>query len=622
MRRLLLVSVAGALVPVALWAGWRLLRPSPPGYRPPGDPRLGPTPYLNVRPGVAYVGDRACARCHRGITESYHRHPMGRSLAPAAELDGPEEYGESAHNPFAAFGVSYRAEVRGRRVFHRELARTLSGDLVLDHEEEVRYGVGSGTRARSYLVERAGGYLYESPLTWYSRRGRWDLSPGYGPEHPHFGRAVIRECLFCHANRVEPDEDVLNRYELPVFRGYAVGCERCHGPGELHVREQEGGETFPAGTFTIVNPARLEAPLREAVCEQCHLHGRRIPRRGRSLFEYRPGLPLHAFASVFVRGPEAGQKFVGHVEQMHASRCYRASEGRLGCTSCHDPHEKPAPGQRVEFFRARCLACHAGHGCSLAEAERRATQPDDSCAACHMPRVPASDIPHASVTDHRVPRRPSPAGGEPGEGSGGKFVHFHRGLVAGDDPEVRRDLGVALAWRLKDRTRRDVGEEALPLLEGALREWPDDPLGRDALGDALWLVGRRGEALAELERNLADHPGRELTLEDAATLAGELGEADKARGYWHRVLKANPWNVGARVALGRLDAGEGDWAGAGRWCREALRVSPADVGARQLLVRCHLREGRRREAEAELERIVTLQPGRALAWREWFAAQQ
>src|SRR5262249_7803064 len=42
--------------------------------------------YRNVEPGVAYVGDAICARCHREIAESFGSHPMGRSMAPAAEV--------------------------------------------------------------------------------------------------------------------------------------------------------------------------------------------------------------------------------------------------------------------------------------------------------------------------------------------------------------------------------------------------------------------------------------------------------------------------------------------------------------------------------------------------------
>jgi len=41
------------------------------------------TAYTNARPGVAFVGDAACARCHLEIAADFRRHPMGRSLATA-----------------------------------------------------------------------------------------------------------------------------------------------------------------------------------------------------------------------------------------------------------------------------------------------------------------------------------------------------------------------------------------------------------------------------------------------------------------------------------------------------------------------------------------------------------
>ena len=131
----------------------------------------------------------------------------------------------------------------------------------------------------------------------------------------------------------------INRYQQPIFRGYAVGCERCHGPGELHVRRpaEVNGQDM-----TIVNPDSLKPSLRDAVCEQCHLNGhQRVLRLDHRNEDYRPGLPFHEFWTVLetVDGA-AEQRFVGQVEQMHESRCFRASKGgsdappatiRIGC---------------------------------------------------------------------------------------------------------------------------------------------------------------------------------------------------------------------------------------------------------------------------------------------------
>src|SRR5207249_3474992 len=146
------------------------------------------------------------------------------------------------------------------------------------------------------------------PISWFSQKEQWDLSPGYTGDRL-FDRPIVPQCLFCHCNDARPVVGTVNRYEQPLFRWHAIGCERCNGPGELHVRSGD--------RLDIVNPARLDPALREAVCEQCHLQGEsRVARRGReSPFDYRPGLPLYAFSSVFVRLPELrDNKAVDQVE--------------------------------------------------------------------------------------------------------------------------------------------------------------------------------------------------------------------------------------------------------------------------------------------------------------------
>ena len=266
-------------------------------------------------------------------------------------------------------GILDRAP-RRPRLSSRDPPRA-SGRVVARNEAEVRFVLGSGKLGASFLIDRDG-FLFQSPISWYARQGRWDLSSGYRGRNPHFDRAVIATCLYCHANRVEPVEETVNRYAPPTFRGHAIGCERCHGPGALHVVRPavEGGVDA-----TIVNPAALEPALRDAVCEQCHLMGQqRVIKLDRRDDDFRPGLPFYLVWSVFEWAEGAAtDKFVGQVEQMHESRCYRASSGGLGCISCHDPHRQPADLERAGYYRGRCLECHGEdqRGCRLTEASRR-----------------------------------------------------------------------------------------------------------------------------------------------------------------------------------------------------------------------------------------------------------
>src|SRR5439155_7298165 len=239
-RRVVLAVLVLALGFAAFW--WmrpRVVAPQAPPPSPPADdPRLtSNTPFLNVRPEVHYVGDEACSSCHRALASSYRQHPMGRSLAPIATASAVERYEADSHNPFEASGFLYRVDRRGPRVFHQENA----GAGAMEAEAEIAFAIGSGRRGRSYLIARDD-YLFQSPISWYPLKGIWDVSPGYDESNSHFNRPVMAACLFCHSNQTEPEGHAANRFRPPLFRGHAIGCERCHGPGELHVQRHRAGQ--------------------------------------------------------------------------------------------------------------------------------------------------------------------------------------------------------------------------------------------------------------------------------------------------------------------------------------------------------------------------------------------
>src|SRR5262249_42690994 len=148
---------------------------------------------------------------------------------------------------------------------------------------EVAFAVGSGQQGQSFLVKR-GDSLFQSPISWYTQKKAWGLSPGFEKVNEHFQRYITEPCLFCHTNEARTEPHTINHYPQASLRLEAIGCERCHGPGELHVAARTGGERPEGKDLTIVNPRHLEPGLREAVCEQCHLQGEaRIVRRGKSL---------------------------------------------------------------------------------------------------------------------------------------------------------------------------------------------------------------------------------------------------------------------------------------------------------------------------------------------------
>ncbi len=630
-RGLATLAVAVALVAIWYW------RPSSPRRQPDAIeqpsaplPPLTSSPFQNTKPGVAYVGDDACAACHPSLFKSYRQHAMGRSFAPMAQAAVLERYDAQAGNPVKF--EAYQLEVRQRegQVAHKQICRDSLGNTVAEIEHDVSHAMGSGAQGRSYLINRDG-FLFQSPISWFTHKQRWDVSPGYeklGGLTMGFSRAIQPRCVFCHCNDAAPVEHSVNRYADPPFQRFAIGCERCHGPGEIHVAQRRKGWEPPSDIDpSIVNPRHLSPPLREAVCQQCHLQGEAaVPRRGRSLFDYRPGLPLHEFLAVYVTAPEKSDNYkaVSQVEQMHVSRCFQAGGGKMGCITCHDPHSLPAAGEKTAFYRQRCLQCHTDQSCSLPSATRQETKGND-CAACHMPRGSSTDVVHAAITDHRIVRSSErPPRLEPTLKPGDiPLLHFHRHLLDGGDPEVPRDLGIAVVMSAKavdhGPLQQRICQRALPLLKTALDRDSRDLAALESIAFAHWKLRQFKEGFHAACQALTVQPRREVALELAVEIAEEMGQGKEALAHAKRLLDLNPWNSSNHFRLARLHAGQEDWPQAEQHARNALRVDPFDTDARLLLVSRHVAFGDRAQAQADFEAIVALKPAHLVKLRAWFA---
>ncbi len=592
-------------------------------------PGKAESPYTNTRPSVRYVGDAACASCHQSIAKRYATHPMGRSLTPIAHeplLDGQG----GARAWFVRDGIEFVVERQDDRVIHREIQRDGKGNVLADTSAEVHFAMGSGRQGRSYLINRDG-LIFQSSISWFTSKKAWDLSPGFERNQEHFFRPVGPACLSCHVNAAAPVEHTINRYQEPVFRGQAIGCERCHGPGEQHVAARQKGPARGAADYTIVNPRHLEPTLREAVCQQCHLQGEtRLARYGKGFFDYRPGLPLHDFVAVFAQPPELadGGKSVSHVEQMELSRCYKESGGRLGCISCHEPHELPAQQRRVAHYRGQCLSCHSEQACVLAPAERIAKAPGDSCIDCHLPRRSSTNIAHVAVTDHRIIRssaRIRSSAGAPRANSelvAGQvpLLDFHRHVRPADD-DINRERGLAIitVGRQKGLNAQQIAARAYPLLDAAVRTRPDDVAAWEALGYALWRMQRPVEAMNAFETALRLAPDLESALYDAAQLATELQRGSQALEYRERLIKLNPWRPLYHFRLAMLHSDRNDVARAALAAKAALAVHPGATAARAILVWAHMERGEENRAEEEFAILMQLNPPQPEQLRAWFA---
>ena len=527
-------------------------------------------PQLPPSPVDDFVGSVACTECHAEVASQYATHPMSRSLTRVTAAHASK--GNSSPPEFTTppgthqeGTLRYYVESEGDRVLHHEVRTGGENEELYDQAVEVHYEIGSGQRGHSYLIDR-GGMFFMSPITWYSEKSRWDLSPGYSRNNRRFERRAVDACVNCHSGRPAHDLRAADRFHSPPFIEEQIGCERCHGPGGRHIayhRQREGKtEVDP-----IVNPERLSPHLRDAVCNQCHLQGAdRILRYGRTEYDFRPGDSLDDIWTIFMRESDSASgtstKAVSQTRQMMASRCYKESAGQLGCISCHDPHAAAAPEDRVEYFRSKCIECH-GNGaseCLEPAEERRVESIGDSCIDCHMPRLDASDVPHTSQTDHRVPRKPflepvvskqeavlnvfSPAGTEVPEW------------------EQQRARGLVMAKFANDEKNGVLAKQASAILETVRKIVPEDPHVMLALGTCYSLHGRPDMATVAWRHLLELEPENETALERLATLHQERREFQASAPLFDRLLKLMPWrhDLHGRYALSlgqlsQLDSG-------------------------------------------------------------------
>ena len=403
-------------------------------------------------------------------------------------------------------------------------------------KRQLLYYIGSGRRGRSYLFA-VDGFLFESPVNWYTDRHVWDMAPAYGnASQIPMNLPAFTSCLHCHVSGLQPPiAGTQNRYSLPPFAYAGVTCERCHGPGAAHIK---GGP--------IVNPAKLDPARRDAVCMQCHLEGKAaIERSGRHVYDFQPGQQLSDYIRYFVfANQQRGLGAVSQVEALAQSVCKKKSGDVMSCTSCHDPHHEPAAAERVSYYRSKCLACH---GAKFATRHHPGQQ---DCVSCHMPSSLSTDVAHTEVTDHRILRRPISA---PLQQDGyaqsalPQLVPFPDSQKP-DSPKMDDDLrDLALAWEsLVDSGMTAAASETESLLRSASKKSPNDPALLSALGYSAQKRGDIAHARELYEKALSIDPA----LIDAAT---NLGVIDATRGHLHEAVKL--WDDAFQRAPGQSRIG-------------------------------------------------------------------
>ncbi|MCC6818646.1 MAG: pilus assembly protein TadD [Bacteroidia bacterium] len=369
--------------------------------------------YLNHADSVKYVGMQACASCHADKMSTFVQTGMGKSLGWANSKRSSALFTHVKPVYDAYKDLYYWPFMVDSSIYIKEY-RLLNSDTIYSRIEKISYIVGSGHHTNSHLIAE-NGYVFQAPLTFYTQEGKWDLPPGFeNGNNSGFERRIGLECMSCHNALPVQDLSAENRFlDIP----HGIDCERCHGPGELHVKEKKAGNIVDISKhidYSIVNPAKLSWYRQIDLCQRCHLQGNAVLKPGKSFADFKPGMRLSDVFDQFSPEYKNGDEFVmaAHAERFQMSACFKANvKGDLNsqsaqvgftCISCHNPHVSVKQTNR-SVFNSKCISCHSSQNQKLcSEATPILNSANNDCVQCHMPTTGASDIPHVTVHDHYI----------------------------------------------------------------------------------------------------------------------------------------------------------------------------------------------------------------------------
>lgn len=170
-----------------------------------------------------------------------------------------------------------------------------------------------------------------------------------------------------------------------------LGCEGCHGPGQAHV--DAGGGKGVGGLISFSRTDPIPVDERNAVCLQCHEKTARLFWKG-SPHEFRDVACTNCHAVMedvserfqLAKATEietCGQCHLEKRAQQMRSSHMPLREGKMTCTSCHNPHGTVTPALLKENSpNETCYTCHAEKRGPFLWEHPPVTE---SCSNCHDP---------------------------------------------------------------------------------------------------------------------------------------------------------------------------------------------------------------------------------------------
>jgi Tfp pilus assembly protein PilF len=553
-----------------------------------------PVPTQGGETKDGYVGSQACSGCHAEIYRRFSQTSMGRSMSLVTPA-----FLEHTARPASYFNekLNRHFEVYSQegKLYQSEWGSDAEGKESFRTAHRIEWIIGAGVNGLGGIIQKDG-YLFQAPLSFYTRPMSWGPSPGYEFTDMGFDRPIVAGCIFCHSGRSKPVAGTNGQFESTPFSQMAIGCENCHGPGAAHVRamavtNMQARKGADANTG-IVNPARLTPYLANNICMGCHQTGDvRVLKTGKTYQDFRPGHPLDDTLSILLVPPTRESPptadHVEHYYSMTLSKCYRASAGKLRCITCHDPHVEPSREEAPAYFAAKCLTCHTNQSCKVPLETRMQRKPANDCTGCHMPKRDIQVISHSSATNHRIVARPDEPFPDVTFQQTTALLPdlIHLDPVPGQESVPPPLLTLLAAYGELAESRPQYIAPYLKVLGQLEQTQPDDPLVQTALGRRDLKKGDFQSAAGHLRRALQSGAPTATTYADLADALAHLGQTEEALPLIEKAIDLEPFNPVTRKMLVVRLIETRQYAKAREALENYLQIFPQDDFMRKMLAR-------------------------------------
>ncbi len=556
---------------------------------------------------------RECAACHRDAVLEYLGHGMARSIGPR---------GTVATGAIEDRQLGRRYRLAGGRE-QTILTITRQGGGVL--RQRIVGRIGGGNFATSWagealhpLTGQPTGRLYFAPLE--STAGGLHIAPfALYSDDRSIGLPLTGNCLGCHTltplatlpgaarRRDDHPDETAGAAIFPAHQlgGDAfthlkpIGCAGCHGDTRAHLDALTAGP--PAGDIAIARLATLPPGAQRDRCARCHLQGDARLDLVQGRVDHDRPLAGQIPVLVPVRQKEDDFRFVGQLERLALSACFRAT-GAMTCTTCHRPH-RAVRAQGLDDFNAVCKTCHdpgpAHTSLSIEAATGRTARSQAGCVDCHMRQSQPFDLPYIQSADHFIRRHLTPPQREPTHRA---FAEPEGELQIFDDGRLSGALASEAGQRWQNAVLA-LGEVVRGRFQAAQSKFDRLPApgSEAARNDPL------PHELAAILTQPAWHQSRALTL----MVNGRLTEA---RAAFDDALTLDPLDPDALLGRARLSLDHLDLATLMQDTQALIDHYPKAEQPWDLRLTLAERLGRPDLARAALEQTTALWPHNAQNW--------